>query len=105
MYKYVKGDIVVIRDWDDMVEEYGYEDDDEDSINCRFSFTSEMKPLCGEMATVVRVSPSGGLDLDFHHRKPGIRYGWNYSTDMVRLYEEDVDYDTDEESLVNFVMG
>ena len=105
MYKYVKGDIVVIRDWDDMAEEYGYEDDDEDSINCRFSFTSEMEPLCGEMATVVRVSPSGGLDLEFHHRKPGIRYGWNYSTDMVRLYEEDVDYETDEESLVNFVMG
>ena len=105
MYKYVKGDIVVIRDWDDMLEEYGYEDDDEDSINCRFSFTREMEPLCGEMATVVRVYPNTGLDLEFHHRKPGIRYGWSYSTDMVRLYEEDVDYDTDEESLVNFVMG
>lgn len=103
MSEYEKGDLIIFRDWDDMADEFGYEDESKDSINCRFSFTKRMRHLCGEVATVTR-ELSGRLYLEFNNKKPGYTYSWNYSTDMVRPYD-DAEYDIDEASLINFIMG
>jgi len=46
------GDIVRVREWDDMVEEFGYDNDDlelDTDIKVPFLFTREMKKFCGEI--------------------------------------------------------
>lgn len=70
------GDEVVIRDWDDMAQEFGLQTDG--SIRCHLFFVTKMKDLCGRHFTIVSVSPSGAVILD---PKPG---RWNISTDMIR---------------------
>ena len=41
-----EGDYVVVRDWDDMAEEYGF--DSSGNIMVPYSFVPDMKGMCGE---------------------------------------------------------
>ena len=43
------GDRCRIRDWDDMLDEFG---GDSYSIDCEYAFTSTMRKLCGKPFTV-----------------------------------------------------
>ena len=52
--KYMVGDKVVVRDWDDMVAEYG-EDQDGYIQMPRFAFTPSMKKYCGKTFTILDV--------------------------------------------------
>ncbi len=47
--KFKKGDVVTIREWDEMAKEFGM---DGPNINCSGTFTKYMKPLCGKSAVV-----------------------------------------------------
>ena len=58
------GDKVKIREWDDMVEDYGYEDGDPDIIACKGIFLSSMKPLCGMQFTIHRIFGSQSEERD-----------------------------------------
>lgn len=89
------GDIVKIREWDDMLEEYGL--NEWGSIRCTFHFVSEMKILCGQRFKVV----------DITYEREGINYRlapideainpafirrFNYSAHMLK---EDIKYAND----------
>ena len=50
MSKFNVGDRVVIREWDDMEEEYGLTSSS--SINCNCYFTTGMRYLCGREFTI-----------------------------------------------------
>lgn len=52
------GDIVRIRDWEDMKKEFGVVGG---MIPCRFSFTPRMRKLCGKQFIISGISISGGL--------------------------------------------
>lgn len=52
--KYMVGDKVVVRDWDDMVAEYG-KDPDGYIQTPRFSFIPPMKEYCGKTFTILEV--------------------------------------------------
>lgn len=78
------GDYVQIRSFDDMVQEFGRTRSG--SIDCRCTFTVDMKPLCGTVAKVTDIRRGIGVEgmvvtLDFPDGVSGT--GWSYSTDMI----------------------
>lgn len=54
--KYKVGDKVKVREWDDMVEEFGTDEDDD--IDCNLCFVKDMKEYCGKEMTISRVLTS-----------------------------------------------
>ena len=70
------GDVVVIRDWDDMEAEYGLDEDGED-IACRFTFAEGMRYLCGTQHVITDISDIGivSFEDDVH---------WTIGFDMLR---------------------
>ena len=69
------GDVLRVRQWDDMVKEFGVHNS---IISCRFLFTLTMKRLCGEQFTVRTIDPDG-----VYHSEECIEGGWNISADML----------------------
>lgn len=49
------GDHVVIRDWDDMAEEFGTQNDVRIKVGDGCTFVSGMKNICGREAVITRV--------------------------------------------------
>lgn len=77
MSKYNVGDRVVIRDWDDMAEEYGLTPYSE-NINCNRYFTTGMRYLCGREFTIKALDERDG-SVEFEENND-----WNYHIDMIR---------------------
>lgn len=73
-YEYEVGDVVVIKSWEEMEEEYGLTRNG-DSINCSYIFTSGMRDLCGLKFEITDID---GAKIFGH----GTR--WNISTDMIK---------------------
>lgn len=71
MSKYKVGDELRIREWDDMADEFGL--DDEGHINCKFSFAKWMRPMCGKDFTVRNILIDGSFRSieDVEHRAGG----------------------------------
>ena len=74
MGRYKVGDKVRVREWDDMLKEFGGNDH---AISCACSFTDLMKPLCGKVFTVIEERRTGSYGLD------GEASGWAFSDDML----------------------
>ena len=55
------GDKVKIRQWDEMVKEFGYSNLTKTSINCNYSFTQEMKYLCGKEIEIKSILKSNTI--------------------------------------------
>lgn len=51
--KFLKGQIVLIKEWDDMVNEYGMSDDG-DILTPNFPFIKSMKKFCGMPVVIVK---------------------------------------------------
>ena len=73
------GELVRIRQWDDMVKEFGV--DSVGDIDSCVPFVTSMKPLCGKYAEIVRLNGSL-VELKFFNCD-GLKTGWGYSTDMI----------------------
>lgn len=75
--KFRVGDIVVFRQWEDMRNEFGISWTG--SIPCEFSFTKEMRYLCGREFIITGITPGGEI------------YGHNsllsVSADMLRYVD------------------
>lgn len=71
--RYEVGDKVLIRDWDDMVKEFGT--DINGNIRCRCCFTTYMKEFCNEIIEIREVSEFGNY---YAGSKP-----WTFSNDMI----------------------
>lgn len=72
------GDKVKIRAWEDMKKEFGLKPNG--NIKCSLIFTTDMKHLCGRVATIRNMSGKE-IKLDFENTTGDIN--WNYSTDMI----------------------
>lgn len=77
--KFKVGELVRIRQWDDMKKEFGTVGT---SILCLPNFVKEMKPLCGKYAEIVRLDKDGRVDLKLFNCD-GLYIGWHYSTGMI----------------------
>ena len=78
------GELVRIRQWDDMVKEFGT--DSFGSVACRYFFTKSMKPLCGKYAEIKDLRVDGIVFLRFFNCD-GLSTCWSYSTDMIEKVE------------------
>ena len=87
MREYKVGDKVKIREWNDMVEEFGVDDYDyRIQIPKTASFLSEMRKFCGLIGKITDVC-DGGYHLDFGYGEED----WIFVPEMF----EAVDLETD----------
>lgn len=93
MSKYQVGDVLRIRQWDDMANEFGYTNDRHDEIKCLDIFVEEMKYLCGKTFTVANVSLSRFGQYDEYTSVEHIENGWAVTEDMLEPYYEDIELD------------
>ena len=77
--KFKVGELVRIRQWDDMVKEFGTKDTG--SVNCKCYFTITMKPLCGKYAEIKNILIDDIVHLRFFNCEE--ETCWSYSTDMI----------------------
>ena len=82
--KFKVGELVRIRQWDDMVKEFGTRSTG--SVNCRCLFTVAMKPLCGKYAEIKDLRVDGIVFLRFFNCEK-VDKCWSYSTDMIEKVE------------------
>ena len=78
------GELVRIRQWDDMVKEFGTRSTG--SVNCKCLFTVAMKPLCGKYAEIKDFRVDGIVFLRFFNCEKEDKC-WSYSTDMIEKVE------------------
>lgn len=77
------GDKVRIREWDDMVAEFGLEEDNE--IPCRATFIEDMCKYCGREYTIDGIygKASDSCLVTFAEPDAPSRYTW--SSDMLQI--------------------
>lgn len=101
MSKYAVGDVLRVRDWDDMEKEFGLTC--AGNIDCEFRFIQSMKYMCGQRFTVERIENRGAGDIyrseeriecDAHPK-------YNISEDMLEPFEEIPDFNTATEDELN----
>lgn len=86
------GDVVRIRDWDDMEAEFGL--NSWGNIDCRFTFTDEMSAYCGEVYTIEYID---GREHVHFTEQNSLSSDYNVSFDMIELVE-----DPSQESIPDF---
>ena len=82
-----EGNIVKVRQFDDMEKQYGYRYvGDFKVINVYMSFTEDMKKICGDVINIDE-------EIEKNYEKRGYFYyqGFSISTDMLEPYEEELD--------------
>lgn len=82
---FVVGDVVRIREWDDMESEFGLRFGQD--IKCTNTFVGGMRQSCGELCTVLA---KDGKYVDLAFKDPEIdakMHGYNFSTDMIEPAE------------------
>ena len=79
------GDVVVIRDWNDMAEEFGISGNG--FIKCNLYFVPRMRRFCGQTAKVIRISKyDSGYRLSLDFDDPTLNYSnYNFSSDMINV--------------------
>ena len=82
--KFKIGELVRIRQWDDMEKEFGLTM--LGSIKCRCCFADGMKPLCGKYAEIKDLRVDGIVFLRFFNCDDSVE-NWNYSIDMIEKVE------------------
>ena len=75
------GDVVRIREWDDMESEFGLRFGED--IRCTHTFVTGMRPSCGELCTI-RAKNDKDVALTFKDPEIGAKMrGYIFSTDMI----------------------
>lgn len=72
--RYEVGDRVLVKEWDDMVSEYGIDEDGDIKI-CASFFVKDMKKYCGRIMTISSVESSGIFQFEDS--------GWSFTNDMI----------------------
>ena len=78
--KFKVGELVRIRQWDDMEKEFGT--NSLGSVDCKCCFSVAMKPLCGKYAEITRLCERGYVKLKLFNCDGSVGR-WDYSTDMI----------------------
>lgn len=100
------GDLVRVRDWDDMKSQYGLDDLD-GYIDCIAGFTEDMRHLCGFEFTILNVEEyaDGRFRYDFGYpefKRWDATRNWYITQDMLERVndaEDDAENDVGDEYL------
>lgn len=78
------GDIVQIRFWEDMEEEFGLSA--LGNIKCRMGFTKTMRNICGTVVQINHIEPTGKMifDLTYETKNKDIFRRFCITRDMIR---------------------
>lgn len=91
MSKFAPGDIVRIRDWDDMAAEYGVTDGAIHIGENRPWFTRPMYDLCGTICTVTAIETVGRFELvrikELEDNPIDLLQLWNFCDEMLALVD------------------
>lgn len=83
--RFAVGDVVRIREWDDMESEFGLRFGVD--IKCTHTFVVGMRPSCGELCAI-RAKNGKDVNLTFKDPEIGAKMrGYNFSTDMIEPVE------------------
>lgn len=94
--KFSPGDLVRIREWDDMKKQFGT---NHSEIMCRFGFVEGMRYLCGTQFVIGSIDLNGNViptEENLFEDKQCYKGRWSVSTDMIELVHDDFD-ESDEE--------
>ena len=88
------GDVLRIRQWDDMANEFGINECGD--IDCRYCFTTTMIHMCGKQFTVSNIYEDYGETI--YNSEEGVEYDvegdtWDISADMLELYVEEKEWE------------
>lgn len=97
------GDEVIVRQWDDMVREYGYYTTFHDSINVPFRFVEEMKYLCGKRCTIEEIQWAPTHKCYAYCLSEDLR--WKFSEEMLVHIDCGSNDDVTESSEINLLLG
>lgn len=91
MSKFAPGDIVRIRDWDEMVAEYGEYNFDIDIGDNKPWFTQPMRQFCGMICTVTAIETVNRYELVrikevSEHPNDSIHF-WNFCDEMLEFVD------------------
>lgn len=84
MCDFKSGELVKIRQWSDMVSEFGL--NDRGSIECFCYFLPAMKFLCGKYAIITKIFNDGRVDLRFFNCKRRF-FSYSFHIDMLEKLE------------------
>ncbi len=76
MRDFINGDVVKIKEWDDMVREYGVIGD---NITVPFSFTSGMRYLCGQTLKIKNIKRNSSQETIYIMIDPNEPRSINYN--------------------------
>lgn len=97
------GDIVRIREWDDMANEFNIDNDGDIRIAKDLYFTKLMKRLCGKVLTVSSMFREEDRKAGFLFSE---KIGWFICSEMLEPYvEEEYNIATDDEINELFQVG
>ena len=77
------GDKVRIREWDDMVAEFGLEEDN--AIPCRAAFVEDMREYCGREYTIDGIYGEESDSYLVTFAEPDAPRGYTWSSDMIQI--------------------
>lgn len=85
---YKVGDMVTIREWDDMAGEFGSVSDDDisGSINTHPHFVPSMKELCGKTAEIFEIRDGKFRIIKLKFPQDSSYSPWNFSEQMFVGY-------------------
>lgn len=86
-----KGDLVRVRQWDDMKKEFGL--DGFGDIDCRICFTNAMRKFCNEEFIVTDIEQSYYGEL---YKIGGLTHEYTITSDMIELVDITETYETQE---------
>lgn len=95
------GDVLRIRQWDDMVDEFGL--NSYGYIECRGVFVAHMKYLCGKQFTVSSVEYGDYHSDERVELNSQGRMMWRITADMLEPIEEDFLEDITDEELIKLL--
>ena len=78
------GELVKIRQWSDMANDFGL--NDRGSLNCFCYFTPSMKFLCGKYAVISEIFDDGRVILQFFNCKRKF-FAYPFHIDMLEKLE------------------
>lgn len=86
------GDVVVIREWDDMLLDFGIIDGNIPTKSCdwyyEIDFADQMRYLCGTIHTIAEIRDNG--EVSFCDDECSVVYGldgWTITTAMIEPYQ------------------
>lgn len=94
------GDIVRVRQWDDMVKEFGLCEYNHSSIDVPYSFVKGMRKYCGKEFEIKRIGPPetscrGGIEYEYSDIKLIREYEFEWNTLMIEPAQPAIQFDAD----------